>query len=455
MPFFRYQVEDAQGKILDGTVQASSEVEAHDKLTTRGFRIRYLADANQAIIPQSPTQANPVQNPIYAPAPSPMTPLAPAAPPAPPTVTHTRKSTPHEIFFLFSQFASLLNAGVNPVQAFGTVGSRMRNPVWQRVLGQISMDAQAGKPVSGTMEQYPDLFPPYVLGLYQAGEAAGCLPEACQRISDQALNLRKMQRMLWLVTAVVINLVISIPLSFLISEALPRAYDKVSQTGGGVGVTEALGLILGAFWEKLLWPVGPATIATCLLAWLISRLYMARGRTLARHRLGLKMPIFGHRARAEGLSQFSWGLSRLSRAGYAPNSAWHRAAACVPNQALREDLDAMGRSLNEGTRLSEVFHHHQVFPNDFAPMTATAEMTGNVPLVMEQMSQLSDTEFQTQTERVRIKLSCWSCLGCFVSSAILLGMFWYGWYYKLTDRVLQDFQVDLIWPWFFGWRGKF
>jgi type II secretory pathway component PulF len=443
MPFFQYTATDKNGRQVNGTLQAATPDAAMQALRGAGLStVDVRAPKAQAVAQQRPATAPPrqsapsVNRPIHQAA----RPIAIPAPTAAQPVKRTARSSDKERFFLFSQLAAIYRAGINPAQGINDIARRTNN-VFTESLHDMSAAAGEGIPLSTVMKRYPDLFPSHVAAVTEAGEMAGFMPEAFEEISRQAEVAHKFGRWFIWVWFVVINALVSIPLIILTTRAMLLSWEKIDKQGGGdASLNWALGVIGRSFGEKILWPIGPLI----LLMWIclyFGRRYIRSNRMLVfRHRLGLKYPVFGARARQESFARFSWTLSYLSRAGIAPASAWRIAAESVPNLAMRDILLHGGNWMQGSERLSDIIAKSRVFPEEYAPMVANAELTGDVPGAMDRLSKMSHSEFETATNYAKVRSGVWGCLGMFVTSGIVLAILFYFWYHELTGAVLKGME---------------
>lgn len=413
MPYFRYTAEDSDGRTLDGTVEANTVEQATYAVQLRGLRITSIAMGEKSIVAASPV----------APALS-----GPAVPP-PAMVTRTRPIDDKYRHFLFLQLSQQLKAGISPSQALQTVARHARTPAVQEALQAAARETGEGRALSDALSRYPDLFPANVIGTLRAGEEAGFLPMAAEVLADQAGSTHAFKRFFWFVWVLAANALIAIPLMIWLTRSLLGAYDRY-ESGRGDG---AIGGEMAARMPILLVALALITGAVFLGRWWFGRLEM-RG---FRHRLGLKWPIFGARARHENLSYFAWLLSMVSRAGIAPNRAWWLAANAVPNEAVRDELLEAGQRMREGSRLSEAMVG-RLFPEQFAGAVATGEIVGDVPGALDRMALAGKTEFESAQTYAKIRGGCWGALALVVTSGILLILFYKFWYQDLLQKVVGD-----------------
>ncbi|HSI73972.1 MAG TPA: type II secretion system F family protein [Fimbriimonas sp.] len=435
MPFFQYSATDNTGRQVNGTLQAASQDAAMQALRSAGLNgVRF---GNQGQLPLTVSrQPHPIATTRPAPTPAKLVQRLPVVP------EHqiiTPRASDKARFFLFSQFGAMFKAGINPAQGLNDMAQR--GGIFAAALGDMAAAAGEGIPLSRVMRKYPRLFPTHASALTEAGEQGGFLPAAFEEISRQAESAHKFGR--WFVWAwfVAINALISIPLVLVVTRAMLLSWEKIDKEGGGSGdLGWAMGQIGRAMLEKFLWPWGPVIVLMWAVLYFGRRYVQSDRVTLFRHKIGLRYPVFGARARQENFARFSWTLSHLSRSGVAPARAWHLAAESVPNMAMREVL-IRGGNLTGSERLSDLIARSGVFPEEYAHIVATGEMTGNVPAAMEQITKMSTAEFDTATNYVKLRSGVWGCLGLFATSGIVLAILFYFWYHELMGAVLKGFDV--------------
>lgn len=455
MPFFRYAATDPQGKAVQGTVQATTPDEAARALAQKGFKLTAFLDPGaKHAIPAAVQPKHDVRQTTYdsvAKPPQRVVPIVLESPSIPVvhqvtggrkplTPKRTRRGSDKDRFFLFTQIANFLRAGVNPHQAFGDMGARIRNENYREAMLAVAQHAAEGVPISDVLAAYPDLFPTHVVGLVRAGEMGGFLPEASTAVAQQAEAAHKFRRSLWVVWVVAINAFIVIPGGYLIYRAFPRAYE-ITSTTGAEGFGGGLSAVASAFIELIIWPVGPMALFIYLLSFAIYKWVNSRRMGLRRHGWSLRAPVLGGRAKNEGLSLFTWSLSKVAQAGVPPYRAWELGVETVPNLALKERLTAMGGRLHSGERLSTAFYDSKLFPDEYAPMMATAEMTGDVPGTLQKLSELSRGEFEISTTKSKAAAWIMSSTALIVTGGIFLILVVVMWYYRMHEVILKDFQV--------------
>lgn len=469
MRFFQYQATDATGQRREGTLRAASADAAMAALRQGGMNVHSIdgqqvgGPAPAAPRPPAPAPPRPGAPPQAPPAPARPAPVnratkaataasgplvitrqdpsapAPAAPPPDPVRHRTIIGTDKDRFFLFSQFAAAMRAGINPAQAFDQISNRTK-PYYRESVQALSKAGVEGGDLASVMERYPDLYPEHVVGMTRAGQSAGYLPEAFEEVSRQAQSAHKFKRWFFWIWFVALNAIISIPGMWWATQAMVRGAERIDATGGQGGMEMGMREILGSYTEKLVWPFGPAFLLFCAILYALKRYFGSRVAKRFRHRIGLKFPVYGPRTKHENLARFSWSLSRLSKAGLAPANAYYLAADTVPNLEMRDQLREIAGRLSGAERMSDILHNARLFPDEYAPVVATAEYTGDLTGAFDHLSRASQAEFETAQNYAKARSGCWGALGCFLTSAIMLGILFYAWYYQLPAVFLKGME---------------
>jgi general secretion pathway protein F len=332
----------------------------------------------------------------------------PAAAPA--QIVKTRRGTDAANTFLFSQLAALLRAGINPAEAFTSLANRPIKPYYEPFLREAAKATTEGVRFGAVMEKYPYLFAPHIPGMIRAGEEGGYLVEACEQVATQTEESRKFNFWLWVFFWWVASNVVFIPPIFMMEKALDHLTDSFlgpnanSTTGTGFDVLRA-GMTQG-----LLWPVGPVTLLLCAAYWWGYAWWMKPKQRPLRHRVLLRLPTIGRRARAESLAVFAWTLSMVSRVGIAPRTAWALATNAMPNVWLAGQMRKVGDQMNDGTKLSEALTQTGSIPSEYVPMVQTGELVGEVSSSLLTISNASYEESQRQAGMSKIRMGCWAMI---------------------------------------------
>lgn len=416
---------------MSGTVEAESQIDALKVLRQRGFHQSQVVEATVAPLQpkaQPPSSRGSVQSV------GPVRPALPAKPTPQPLAgtVRTSRGSDKDRFFLFSQISKQLRAGVNPAQGFFSVG-RVSAGKFRNSLIAAGEGAESGIPISESFARFPDLYPAHVVALIRAGETGGFLPDAAEAVSKQAGDAASFKRFHWFVLPILVNALAAIPLVTVFMQSFVDGY-KLYEQDASLGP-------FGAIWQSILknlfGPLGLAALLVYVAFWI--GFWMSRSPRFRRkrHKLALSWPVFGPRTRNESIALFCWVLSRLSVAGISPQRAWELAVPCAPNEEMQARLHQAGIKMREGSRLSEAVFGSNLFHEDYAPVIATGEMTGDISGALQTLADASRGEFETSNAKARTRTGQLGCFAVFLTGAVITILMAYFWYNRFFGAVLD------------------
>jgi type II secretory pathway component PulF len=432
MPFFQFQATDNQGNPITGTVQAGSLDEANRALANQGFKVTGLRDPNVMAPPSVQTAAQPrvatFERPIT---PAPVRVNTPAPRPLG-EPRKTKYSQDKDIYFIFSQLAAYFKSGINPAQAFTEIGNKQPREDIREAMLFVASRVGEGSGIANLLALYPFLFAPHVVGAVRAGEMGGYLPEAMENISAQADSSRKMRRwMVWL-GLFAIGIPPAIPIGNALFNSVIASWDVQEATGGNAPVAATVGK---GFVKEMLGPIGIYSLVILILFIILALTWQSMWFRTLRHRMALRVPTVGRRARAEGFAAFTWNLSNLSRAGIAPRQAFRLATDTVPNQDIRLALERQADQMTDQTKLSEALHGTKMLPYELSAMVQTGEITGDVPGQLMNGAKVQQQEFDHQDKNVRTRVGCWMLLLFFLVGPVIVAALYGDFLIKMINRL--------------------
>lgn len=346
----------------------------------------------------------------------------------------TKWGSDHQTYFLFSQIAGYLKTGINPSQTFHDVALRVRREDYKEAFNRVSKNVMEGGSIADTLELYPYLFAPHIVGTIRAGEVGGYLPEACETISGQADSSRKFRRWFVWLGLTALSVIICYPILKIVFDGTLRTWDKQEAAGGSAPGGATFMSEMGAV-AKL---VAPWTLVAAIILFIVALIWQSIKLRTWRHRMALFTPGVKKRAQSESFSAFAWNMSNLAHAGIAPHRAWTLATATVPNLAIRESLETQGSQMTEQTKLSEALYNTRMLPEEYAPLVQTGEVTGDVPGQLMQAAKMSQDEFQLQDKASKARVGCWiAILSLGVGMLLIYAMYGQFWG-ALIPKVIGD-----------------
>lgn len=390
MPIFEYSGLDPTGRPVSGEVYGANLEAAVANLTGRGFRVDHMAAQFGDPPPARPEQpaAAPIGTPSIHESPS-------FAEQALPTDRRSVVATDilgplvgkvslASLTFFFRQLSAMLNAGVNPVEALDTLAGQCPSPKLREVIHEMSQFARAGRPMSESMQRYPEVFTPVVMSLVRAGEQGGFLDDVLGQISDyldREIALRNLIRRATIYPKLVLaaSIVIFIGANQVIKMLAPNSPIRLESPLTSLAVWLILGpLLIGLF--------------------LFLRVGLHNPRVRFNWDLFVsRIPMIGKTSREFAMAKFGRAFGALYRAGVPVHQAFRLAADACGNEYWRARMNPAFRELETGAPITETLAKTGAFTPIVMNMVATGERTGNLDETLLKMSEYYEGEAETRS----------------------------------------------------------
>lgn len=368
MPVFRYEAADNTGKVLRGAMDAASEQDVAQKLTSMGYTMKAAAPAmpqKAAASAQAAAVARPSKSQSFPVTVQPVIPLS-------------------TLMRFYRQLATLVRSGMPLVQSLSDLETSTREGKLKRACADMRSRVQAGEALSAAMAKYPLLFPVHTVGLVWAGEQGGyldiALDEAATILEEESKDNRWATIGWVFMNLNIASLILCIPtLNF--SKILEIAVT--SQGGAPVALRAIWSLYVHGFMTMcvpafILWIGGS-------IAWKhLKRVSSVRQMV---DRMLLMVPGWGKLHRARARERFLKTLFQQYKAGVSLSQGWAAASMTVRNSEIASKLrDVEHIMRSQGGNLQMAFTQSGAFDVEDAGMIGSGERSGSVPEMLERMS---------------------------------------------------------------------
>lgn len=423
MPFMRFEAQDPTGRVVSGTLQASSAKELESLLAKQHLALVTLN--GRQVGPTSPLPSQQVATP--SPVRRTQTPARPQSPAQSRPVSDPACMAMGRYFLLFTRWADLTRAGVGQASVLNTLaGGSVGNA--SGMFREMAAEATNGSMLADSMEARPRYFAPNVASTIRVGEIAGTLPDAMLAIAETAKRawafaFFQFAYGLFIVPGLIVASMSGWALGLASKEATRAHFNEtVKQLGnespsdfGRRVLMEKLhdhwGLFVGGF------------IVSGVYVCLYLLLMTPRFRQF-RHRLGTWVPFALPRAKSEAVERVSWALSSLLKAGVSPAAAIFNALGTIPNLHLRaKALKALG-SIRENEPLTSILPRLGLLEGQQIDMIHVGEQVGTPDKSMEQIVEMERIQYGSRTRVAQIANYIGLALGLgIVVGGVVIGLY--------------------------------
>ena len=291
-----------------------------------------------------------------------------------------------EMVFFGEQMATLIGGGIPLVRALSLLSEHAANKTLGAVLGAVTKEVSAGGAFHKALEKHPKVFDEIWVSLVQAGEVSGQLPAVLRQVtaySESQENVRS--RIITAVSypAVLMTMAVGV-LIYFVMYIVPVFADIFKDFNLTLPILTRTIVGISAVMSKHLVLILVGIIGSVFAF----RVYIVTppGRMTWNH-VQMNMPVFGSLIKAMQIERMLTTMATLIRAGVSIMSA-----LSVLEGAFKKNLifrNALVKAKNEiagGRSISESFKKTGIFPPMVTEMMWMGEESGKLPDIIVVLS---------------------------------------------------------------------
>jgi len=363
---FQYEALGADGRSVEGALQAPDERTAASLLRRRSLFVLRLGEQESA---ESPRGAARRGGTVRA----------------------------QSLVFLLREIALMTRSGVTLLRALTVCSAQRARGGAALLAGRLAERIRSGRSLSQALAKERRV-PSLARRLVESGEATGELDQALDRVADIIERRATLRRNLFssLAYPAIVFLVSLAVAAFLVLGIVPKFVTFFMQRGAVLPeTTQALvdvSLFIRAYGVHLL-------AVSCVMGGTVLFVYATRrGRVLIDRAL-LSVPVIGSLWQAASFAQISWTLGALIRSGVSLLESIRITAASVGNRALGAHLDGVADRVLAGGTLSKGLDHALV-PPIVSSLVAAGEQSGTMTDVLAELARFFQRDLQLRVHRM-------------------------------------------------------
>lgn len=298
-----------------------------------------------------------------------------------------------DVALYMRRLADLADAGLPLDRALQVLTEQTESEDLSKATEEALKDVRTGYPLSEALAKHPRLFPTIVTMTVAAGEASGQLPQAVTRLAE--LMEKEVARRSQVVAAMIYPAVLSTAsvgaIVFIITFVVPRLQGVFEDMGDALPLPTKLLLGTTNFvtgnWIGII--VGIIVGIFLLKGWLATE-----AGQLSRDRFYLKAPIFGTIVGKAVISRYARVLGTLVFGGVPILEALKLAGLASANKVYERVSRDVEAEVREGVPIAQALKNTAVFPPVLTNMVAIGEETGDLPRMLNRVSDSMDFEVE-------------------------------------------------------------
>lgn len=368
MAKYKYTATDRRGKEKKGTIDASNEQQAINKLKADGVMVtdihetKSLDDASWNI-----TIGNPVKK--------------------------------KDITVFCKQFYSILNAGVTVIEGLRMVGEQTESKELKKALLNVQVNVEKGDSLADAMAAEGKVFPDLLVHMVAAGEATGNLEIAFDRICtqfDKDMKLSSMVRSAMIYPIVVLIVAVAVVIVLMVT-VIPNFQTTFAEMGEELPLPTQMVIALSDFMvNNIVWVIGG-------LIGFIVLILVAKSTEAGKNvtsQLALIIPMIKNFSVKNAAAKFSMTMSTLIASGVSLVDALQIVSDVIENRVIRRSLYECRDQVMEGVPMSEPIADAEIFPPMLHHMLKIGEDTGTTEQMLDKVAEYYEAEVEEATKNL-------------------------------------------------------
>lgn len=369
---YRYVVKNSEGKLIKGYFDAFSKVEVNSYLINEGYTV-YEIETNKWI------QAMYSQH-----------------------GTSNIKIKTKDLIFMLAQLSTYLKAGISLEESIKILTKQFKKKSYQLVLNSVAYDLSTGKTLSEALEKQGKAFPNILINMVKAAEMTGELPETLDDMEEYFTEMEETRKAM--ITAMiypVIILFIALGVgTFIMLFVVPKFIDiyKTMDNAKIPGITLAV-LGLSEFLQKyIIWFLLAVIVLLLLFMYVYKNVkpFKTSVQWLVMH-----MPVFGDVIIYNEVTMFSKTFASLLAHNVFITDSMVILDKVSNNEIYKSLIHSAIDNVSKGKSISVAFKDQWCFPIPAYEMIVTGERTGQLPEMMQKVSNYYQNLHKNAVTRIK------------------------------------------------------
>jgi len=302
-----------------------------------------------------------------------------------------------EIAVVSRQMATMIASGLSLLRTLTIIADQVENKTLARVMAEVRDDVETGVSFSDAVGRHDKHFPPLMVNMIRAGEVGGFLDQALESTADNfekevALRSTIKSAMTYPVVVLVMSLVaVVIMLTFIV----PIFQDMFTNLGGQLPLPTMV-LVYASRAMPFVLPIA-AVLGVGFSIWWRTNKNSVKVRSVL-DPLKLKLPVFGPLLRKIAIARFARNFSNMIGAGVPILTALRIVGEVSGNYVLQEALVEVAESVRQGESIAVPLTASGVFPPMVTQMIAVGEDAGSLEQMLTKVAAFYDQEVTATTE---------------------------------------------------------
>jgi type IV pilus assembly protein PilC len=302
-----------------------------------------------------------------------------------------KKVKPKTLQIFSRQFATMIEAGLNVVQALVILEEQTEDMYFASVVRELRADVEGGLLLSQAMQRHPKIFDRLFISMVEAGEAAGILDEVLDRVAlhiEKATQIKRRVKGAMLYPLMVLSFATVVLIGLLLF-LVPVFVNIFSQLGGDLPKLTQYVVDVSNLLKHKWFIIFPA------FGGMIFGFFKWKKSDSGRKqwdRFKLRVPKIGPVVLKVTMARFSRTLSTLVAAGVDIIQALEITGTTSGNWRVESALADVRAKVHEGVPIAQPLVDNDIFPPMVSQMVKIGEETGELEKMLGKIADFYEDE---------------------------------------------------------------
>jgi type IV pilus assembly protein PilC len=358
MANFIYKARDANGRAVNGVMDAASKSELIDKLHKMGYMPTRISEAKAGARLTS-------------------------------LMDRFKRIGSDDMLMFYIQFSNMISSGITILMALSTLAKQTSNKALGQTIGEVSRQIEGGSTLSEAMSYHPRVFSKLFVNMVKAGEASGNLDAVLMRYAvffehQEEIKEKVKAALFYPVILLTFGIIVML---FIVTFVIPQFAQIYIRAGVRLPIPTLIvykfGLLIKRGWYIL---IAAAAAITLLLRW-----YARSDKgSLIIDTFKLHLPIVGDLYKKVAISRFTRTLGTLLGSGVPILQSLDITKEVAGNRILEQIIADARRYVEKGEHLAEPLKVSNEFPPDVVQMISVGEESGNLDGMLNKVADFYD-----------------------------------------------------------------
>ncbi|MHB8108956.1 MAG: type II secretion system F family protein [Syntrophorhabdaceae bacterium] len=344
MTMYSYTATTPEGNVTEGTIEASDERSAIEKIRNSGFIPIKISMPRQGV-----------------------------------KRSLSLRSARGSLLTFTTELSALLGAGLPIDRSLNILADISESAQMKEVIHSVLTGIREGNSFSEALTRHPRVFPKLYVSMIRAGETGGVLEVVLDKLNEFLETAKELRDNV--VSAMVYPLILTvtggISIIILLTFVLPRFSAIFSEIGGSLPFSTRFILGISTALRGFWWVIFPTIAAVFILA-----------RTYARTEAGafkwdeLKLKLLGDVVTKLETARFCRTLGTLIKSGVPFLQALNNSKDVIGNRIIAGSVDAITKNVREGRGIGAPLTEAAIFPPLALSMIKVGEETGQLDTML-------------------------------------------------------------------------